>query len=437
MLNVSFRSRTVTKRVNGDGQQSNMTCGAVAGAVAIICACTHTRLLLADRQTGLDTENAMSLIERYIFRTASLSFLAALGGLTGVIWVTQALKDFDLLTSKGQSLLIFFAATSLVLPSLVMIIAPIALFAAILFTLNKLNGDSELVVMSAAGVSPTRLLRPFAVLMMLVALLVGGMSLWLMPSSFALLRNLLSQIRSDFLTRVVREGQFTTLDQGFVFHYRERQANGALLGIFMQDRRDPGRINTYIAESGLTISNDKDNYLILEKGSMQRQTASDRDPVMVAFERYAIDLSQFGEEGEGAPLKPRERSTKALLEPNLADPYVRANLGSMRSELHDRLVNPLYALAFGMIAFGALAQARTTRQGRGIAIVGAVLMVIALRGLGFGVAALAARHAWAVPALYALPLLVMGLAGAYAFEIKSPFRRFKRSAPRGGLTMAG
>ncbi len=436
-MKVSFQSRTVTKRVKRDREQINMSCSAVARAVAIAWTSSRMRLLLAGRQTGLDTENTMSLVERYIFRTASLSFLAALGGLTGVIWVTQALKDFDLLTSKGQSMLIFFAATSLILPSLVMIIAPIALFAAILFTLNKLNGDSELVVMSAAGVSPGRLLRPFAVLMVLVALLVGGMSLWLMPSSFALLRNLLSQIRSDFLTRVVREGQFTTLDQGFVFHYRERGPGGALLGIFMQDRRDAGRINTYIAESGLTVSNNKDNYLILEKGSMQRQTASDRDPVIVAFERYAIDLSQFGEEGEGAPLKPRERSTKALLEPNLADPYVRANLGPMRSELHDRLVNPLYALAFGMIAFGALAQARTTRQGRGIAIIGAVLMVIGLRGLGFGVAALAARHGWAVPALYAVPLLAMGLAAAYAFEIKPPFRRFKRPAQRGGLTMAG
>ncbi len=368
---------------------------------------------------------------------ASLSFLAALGGLTGVIWVTQALKDFDLLTSKGQSMLIFFSATSLIIPSLVMIIAPIALFAAVLFTLNKLNSDSELVVLSAAGLSPGRLLRPFAILMILVALLVGAMSLWLMPSSFALLRNLLSQIRSDFLSRVVREGQFTSLDQGFVFHYRERGPGGALRGIFMQDRRDPTRTNTYIAENGLTISNGSENYLVLEKGSMQRQTASNQDPVIVVFERYAIDLSQFGEDTAGAPLKPRERSTRALLEPNLADPYTRANIGPMRSELHDRFVNPLYALAFGMIAFAALSQARTTRQGRGIAIMSAILVVIGVRGLGFGVAALVARHTWAIGALYLFPLLTTGAAAAYAFGLPARLTRITRSAPRAGSPMAG
>ena len=132
----------------------------------------------------------MPVVERYLFRLSGAAFLAALFGLTTLIWIIQVLRDFDLLTSKGQTLLVLLSVSAMVLPSLVMLIAPFALFAAIVFTLNKLNGDSELVVMSAAGVSPGRLLRPFAVLMVLVALLVGGMSLWLMPSSFALLRKI-------------------------------------------------------------------------------------------------------------------------------------------------------------------------------------------------------------------------------------------------------
>ena len=367
---------------------------------------------------------------------ASLAFLGALGGLTGVIWVTQALKDFDLLTTKGQSLLIFFFATGLVIPSLVMIIAPIALFAAILFTLNKLNGDSELVVMSAAGLSPGSLLRPFATLMIIVALLVGSMSLWIMPASFAQLRNLMSQVRSDFLSRVVREGQFSTLDRGFVFHYRERSPDGALLGIFMQDRREPARISTYIAETGVTIANGAENYLVLEKGSVQRQAADGRDPVIVVFERYAIDLAQFGGGAENAPLKPRERSTLSLLSTDPLDAYAQANAGLMRSELHDRMVNPLYALVFGLIAFAALSQARTTRQGRGIALLGAVLAMICIRGLGFGVAALVARHSWAVVALYACPIAAMGASLVYAFGGLTIFTRPKNTAAQGGFRMA-
>ena len=49
-------------------------------------------------------------------------------------------------------------------PALVLVIAPAALFIAVLYALNKLNSDSELIVMSAAGaLALSRLMRPFAI----------------------------------------------------------------------------------------------------------------------------------------------------------------------------------------------------------------------------------------------------------------------------------
>ncbi|HUO53625.1 MAG TPA: LptF/LptG family permease, partial [Rhodoblastus sp.] len=80
----------------------------------------------------------MILIERYIFKIAASAFLVALSVLTAVIWLTQAMRDFDLMTTKGQSLIVFFHITGLIIPSLLMVISPIALFIAVLFALNKL-----------------------------------------------------------------------------------------------------------------------------------------------------------------------------------------------------------------------------------------------------------------------------------------------------------
>ena len=91
----------------------------------------------------------MIQIERYLLRTATTACVSGLVVLTGVVWVTQALRQIDLITSKGQTILLFLLITALALPSLVAFIAPVALFAGILYTLNKLNGDSELVVMAA------------------------------------------------------------------------------------------------------------------------------------------------------------------------------------------------------------------------------------------------------------------------------------------------
>ena len=103
----------------------------------------------------------MGSIDKYIFRTTLASFALVLVSLTGVIWITQALRGIDLMTSQGQTIITFLGITSLVIPALVLIIAPIALMIAISHTLNKLATDSEIIVMNAAGFSPFRLFRPF------------------------------------------------------------------------------------------------------------------------------------------------------------------------------------------------------------------------------------------------------------------------------------
>jgi lipopolysaccharide export system permease protein len=375
----------------------------------------------------------MTLIERYIFRTATLAFLAALGILTAVIWLTQAMRDFDLMTTKGQSLIVFFHVTGLIVPSLLMVIAPIALFIAILFSLNKLNGDSELVVAAAAGLSPVQLFRPYAALIVAAALFSAFMSVWAMPASFRAMRDAISQVQSDFLTRIVRPGAFNGLQPGLVFHYRDRGPGGALLGIFMLDTREEGQRNVYLAETGIASKLGDQNFLVLETGTIQRQDSGANTPAMIVFDSYALDLAHFGSRAEGAPLRPRERTTRGLLDLDANEPYVKANEGRFRAELHERFTAPLYALAMGMIAFAALGAPRTTRQNRGLAMAVAVACAIVLRVGGFGASAMIARDAGAVPFAYALPLLGCVLAGTYAFGGGLPlfFRR-----PRAALAAA-
>ncbi|HVL70470.1 MAG TPA: LptF/LptG family permease, partial [Beijerinckiaceae bacterium] len=223
----------------------------------------------------------MNLIERYIFRIAASALLACLFVLTAVIWVTQALRELDLITGKGQTMVMFLMVTGLSLPTLVTVIAPVALFIATLYTLNRLNGDSELIVMSAAGIPPRRLLKPFLVLAVLVSGLVGVMTLWVIPASFQELRDLITKIRADFVANIVKEGQFTSLQNGVTFHFRERSGE-ALLGILIQDRREPGRTVVYLAQRGQVMDANEQSYLVLESGTVHRQESSGRDTSIVA-----------------------------------------------------------------------------------------------------------------------------------------------------------
>ncbi len=372
----------------------------------------------------------MPLVERYILKIALTAFLVCLVGLTAVIWLTQALREVDLLTGQGQTLVVFLTFTLLSLPALVTIIAPVALFIAILYTLNKLNGDSELVVMNAAGMAFSRIMRPFAMLTGAVAVIVGLMSVVLVPASFNELRYLITQIRADFVANLVREGQFTEIDRGVTFSFRERSGE-ALKGIFLQDRRDERRTLVYIAEVGQIAQVEDESYLVLERGSVHTLTPGARDSSIVAFERYAVDLSAFAPEGDLTFFKPRERSTAELLTIDDSDPVYARFPGRFRSELHDRLSAWLYVFAMAAIAFAALGEARTTRQGRGMAIAVAIGGVVALRVAGFAATSAAARSDLAVVMVWLLPVATL----IASFAIMTHGARLCRLVPAFGMQL--
>src|SRR5262244_861103 len=93
----------------------------------------------------------MSIFSRYIFRQAAGALLLILLSLSGVVWIALALRQLNLITSEGQDILTFLKMTTLALPNMMALIAPFALLIACLHTLNRLNGDSELIVLTASG----------------------------------------------------------------------------------------------------------------------------------------------------------------------------------------------------------------------------------------------------------------------------------------------
>ncbi len=259
----------------------------------------------------------MGSIGRYMFRTTMGAFLITLVSLTIVIWFTQAMRDFDLITSQRQTLLVFVGITGLIIPLLVMMIAPIALVMAAAHVINKLSSDSEIIVMNAAGVSPWRLLRPFLAAAIVVSLLVAAIAAYISPRSLRELRDWAAQVRADILTNIVQPGRFTTVSGNLTFHIADRRPNGLLVGIFVDDRRDPKEHATYLAEQGEIVKNDNGSFLVLEGGSIQRIQAGQRDPRIVTFDRYAFDLSKFTGGPQSVVYTVREKYIWELLWPEL------------------------------------------------------------------------------------------------------------------------
>jgi lipopolysaccharide export system permease protein len=353
----------------------------------------------------------MGSISRYIFRTTFAAFLIVLVSLTAVIWVTQALHDIDLMTNQGQNILVFIGITGLIVPLLVLVIAPIALLIAVAHVLNKLSSDSEIIVMNAAGMSPWLLFRAFMNVAIVVALLVTAISAYFAPKGLRMLRDWLTEVRANVVQTIVQPGRFTQIENGVTIHIRERRSNGQLLGILLDDRRNPAERITVLAEVGELLDNDKGTFLILQNGIVQHDVASERDPAMVRFERYAFDLSQFASGPQAVQYSIRERYLWQLMLPDPNDRFYIEQPGPFRAELHDRLMAPFYPLGFVVLAFAYLGAPRTSRQSRTLSMAGAIGAVSLLRMTGFASTVFGANMPWM------LSLQYLAMAAAFGFGL--------------------
>ncbi len=350
----------------------------------------------------------MGSISRYIFRTTFGAFLVILVSLTAVIWVTQALHDIDLITSQGQSILVFVGITGLIIPLLVLVIAPIALLIAVAHTLNKMSTDSEIIVMNAAGMPPWLLFRAFLSVAVVVSLLVTVVSAYFAPKGLRMLGEWLTEVRADVVTNLVQPGRFVTIENGVMIRIRERRSNGQLAGIFLDDQRDPVQRVTMIADTGDLLDNAKGTFLILQNGMVQRFEVKQRDPTMVVFDRYAFDLSQLVPGPQAVKYSIRERYLWQLMFPDPKDQLYLEQPNQFRAELHDRLIAPVYPVAFAVIAFAYLGAPRTNRQSRTISMLGAVGGVALLRLTGFVSTVFGATMPWMLSLQYVALAIAFG-----------------------------
>lgn len=351
----------------------------------------------------------MTIFERYVFRQAGSALLIILLSLSSIVWVALALRQLNVVTSQGQDVWMLIKMTTLALPNLMAIIAPFSLLIACIHTLNRLNGDSELIVLTASGGTIWRAAKPLMALALLVALGVAFVNHIGMPWSLKLLRQYIVEVRANILTQVIQPGAFSSPEEGLTFHIREREPNGELLGLIVHDTRNKELNQSYLAERGVIVQRPPSNFMVMTNGHIVRRTDKDEPAQIIAFEKYAVDLDQFEKkmDEDGEDLKPRERYLGELLYPEPTSKAFQKTPGKFRAELHERFSNPLYPLAFALIALAAVGQAHSTRQNRVQQVALAAVLAAMLRLGGLALNNVVVMDEGATPLLYALPLSAM------------------------------
>ncbi len=350
----------------------------------------------------------MKLIERYIFKRAGVAALVTLGSLAGVVWIIQALKELDVITTKGQTIIAYLALTTLAIPMLLLAVIPIALLLATVFTVNTMNSNSELVVVNASGASSWVLAKPLLVLALLCSIFTGIVGHFVSPWSLLTLKIFATEMRADLVQVIIRDGTFTKVENGLVFHVARREPGGVLSGILISDEREAGKSILFTAAKGFVSREGEDAYLLLKDGEIQQRDAEGGNLTVIRYESYLFDLSTFAAKIEIGDIRPKERTTPQLLNPDPDDRYYREKPGLYRAQLHERFSEMLWPFAYVLVMLAFAGHARSNRQSHGSAIGAGMLVATLLRGLAFSALSATKTDPAMVFFVYALPLAAIG-----------------------------
>lgn len=345
---------------------------------------------------------------KYIIRNLVHSTLLITASLTSIVWLTQALRFVEFIVNQGVSIMLFLQLTSLLVPSLLLMILPPALFCAVLFTYNKFTSDSELVVMQAMGLSRWSLAKPAIVVAVVVTIITYAIAFYIQPISYKKFKDMQAFLRDSYVSLLVQEGVFSNPVDGLTVFIRERDANGKLYGILVHDNRQGNKSVTMMAESGRLMESPQGPRFLLENGN--RQEFNEGRLSLLNFESYTLDISFYTN-----AITKRKSDVQELFLPELLGFSDESDLKNneimkRRAEGHQRIIWPFYSMSLTLLAIVALISGQFNRRGQWQRIAFAVVVATIMLFLAVGLRGMMATKAAAIPLAYMillLPLFVM------------------------------
>ena len=367
-------------------------------------------------------------LNRYILRQCLSGMIFVTGALTAAVWLAQSLRLVDLIVNRGLSAEVFLYLAMLILPRFLDIVIPIGTFIAVLFVFNRLITESELVVMRAAGMSPFSLAKPVLELAGIAWIILMVLSLYLLPASNREFKDLQFEIRNRFVSSLLQEGSFTTISDKLTIYIGGRDDRGEVIGLMIDDERDPSHPVTLLAERGAFADTGGGSRIIMVNGDRQQYERDTGKLSVLTFDRYVLDLDMMRDAPESRSREAQERYLGELFfPPEDLDPGTRE---AYLVEGNERLTVPLTAFSFAIIPLACLLPGEFNRRGQLRRVLTAVGCALTFQALDLAIRNLEGRFTAAIPISYVVDLLpfVVGLGILLHRGIKFNFRRLPLAA---------
>ncbi len=332
----------------------------------------------------------------YIAKQLTQAVVLITLSLTSIIWLTQALRFIDFIVNRGISFLSFLELTLLLVPSLMLFVIPFAFLCGALYVYYRLMMDSELLVLSGAGLSRFQIASPAVKVALAGCLISYCISLYILPVSYHEFKNMQSFLRDNYVSLLLQEEVFNSPVEGLTVYIRDHDKDGILHGIIVHDSRNSKKPPvTMMAEEGKLLQTPQGPRFVLYNGN--RQEVQNGKLSFLNFDQYTLDISFYTSADNNRANQPEEMFLPELLFPRNVTGLEEARL---MAEGHNRLSWPLYPLALTLLAVSVLLSGEFNRRGQWQRITTVVVVAGIALAASVGFMQIAIKNPWVIILMY-------------------------------------
>ncbi|MYL25696.1 LPS export ABC transporter permease LptF [Halomonas sp. 22501_18_FS] len=313
----------------------------------------------------------MFIIFRYLGRQV-LTTMTAVALVLLLIFMSGRFLQYLASAAEGEyAANVIFIVMGYRLPEFLELILPLSFFLGILLTYGRMYQESEMTVLTACGVSERQVLFLTLGPGLLVACLVGAMSLWLTPAGIQQVDRIFAEQAQRTGFEMLAPGRFQEMGSNDRVTYTRAMSDDkqTLEGVFMAEGGDDGRFTLMKAVEGTQIvEGDGERFLVLHEGVRFEGRPGGAEFDAMTFEDYGLRIESPGGVSSGGS---REgQSTLALMASD-----ARAD----QAMVHWRLSLPLLVLVITVLAI-PLSRVNP-RQGRFFHLLPGILVFISYLGV--------------------------------------------------------
>lgn len=237
------------------------------------------------------------IAQRYLAATFIPPFVISTLFFVSFLLIFQLFRLIEIVINKGvesQTILeiIFHIAISF-LP----MAFPLAAFFAIIYTMNKMSEDSEIVAMRAFGMSKKQLLTPLLILGALISISIFFLNSELIPYSKSTFRNMVIKLTSDGALTDIKSENFFVDIPGITLFAKEVSDDGNRMNdVFIHVNENEDEQRVIHSRTGALIQQSSGKYVTprvrmhLKDGNMTTTNLETGDVEKVLFEEYDFPI---------------------------------------------------------------------------------------------------------------------------------------------------